>query len=573
MRIWFRINIGKLTMLIKAFMIKNIFHKILFVASLVSLFSCAEETSGNGNPEQVSIEISPSKSIRVDSEGGKFSFDISVEPSTVQLKYASSVSWITKIENEQNTWMIQENESELSREGRIYILNASTLVHLDTIQVWQESVNGEVLEEPEFDFSEEDVPIYIPFRGNSYVTEPLGSAFIDNYSGNFSGDWIDKDIVVSSYFYVGGTGALDLALVGYNETGNSIVKIMVNDKSYNIALNGPTSKIYSIDRLEMETPGYVKVSMQGVSKSGKNFGVIEGFRIGNQASIGKNYYVTEEKMDESDLNCYFFRRGASVHFNYDFPEQDVEYFYNEVYVSPENAQNSTYYMMNGFAEGYMGIQQISPDERKVLFSVWSPYSTDNPEDIPENKRVQLLRKGENVTVGEFGNEGSGGQSWLNYNWTPGEVYKAIVQVKPDGNGSTIYTAYFFADGEWKLIASFKRPDTDTYYKGAYSFLENFDPCNSVVERSVSFRNQWVYLASGKWVEIKNAQFTCDDTGRSGMRHDYSGEYRAEDNSFVLTSFGFSDKHTEYGTDFQRAESPEGCPDVDFEALENIESVN
>ena len=94
------------------------------------------------------------------------------------------------------------------------------------------------------------------------------------------------------------------------------------------------------------------------------------------------------------------------------PEANVEYFYNEVLVTEENVRNSSYYMMNGFSEGYMGIQQTSSGEHTILFSVWSPYSTDNPSDIPEDKRVKLLRKGKNVTVGEFGNEGSGGQSYI-----------------------------------------------------------------------------------------------------------------------------------------------------------------
>ena len=154
------------------------------------------------------------------------------------------------------------------------------------------------------------------------------------------------------------------------------------------------------------------------------------------------------------------------------PEANVEYFYNEVLVTEENVRNSSYYMMNGFSEGYMGIQQTSSGEHTILFSVWSPYSTDNPSDIPEDKRVKLLRKGKNVTVGEFGNEGSGGQSWLHCGWKAGTVYKALVQVKPDGNGNTIYTAYFYADNEWKLIASFLRPDTNTWYKGCLLYTSD-----------------------------------------------------------------------------------------------------
>ena len=96
-------------------------------------------------------------------------------------------------------------------------------------------------------------------------------------------------------------------------------------------------------------------------------------------------------MAEDKLNCYFFRRGASVHWGYTMPEANVEYFYNEVLVTEENVRNSSYYMMNGFSEGYMGIQQTSSGEHTILFSVWSPYSTDNPSDIPEDKRVKLLK--------------------------------------------------------------------------------------------------------------------------------------------------------------------------------------
>lgn len=56
--------------------------------------------------------------------------------------------------------------------------------------------------------------------------------------------------------------------------------------------------------------------------------------------------------------------------------------------------------------------------------------------------MKLLRKGKNVTVGEFGNEGSGGQSWLHCGWKAGTVYKALVQVKPDGNGTPFIQPIF-----------------------------------------------------------------------------------------------------------------------------------
>ena len=419
-------------------------------------------------------------------------------------------------------------------------------------------------------FGEADLPVSIPFAGNTYVTQPLGSEFIDNYTGKFKSDWTDENITMSTYFRVGGAGKLNIGFEGNNKSGTSTIRFTIDGKSYDVEVSGDTLSLYGITTIDKTAPGYVRVDYQGISKTGGTFGEITQFRIGGPASDSTNHFVTEEKMKESESNCYFFRRGASVHFMYPLPETDIKYFYNEIVVPEESAVNSTYFMMNGFSQGYMGIQQIAEDDRRVLFSVWSPYTTDNPDEIPDDMQIKLLRKGEDVTVGEFGNEGSGGQSWLHYFWEPGVTYKALVGVEPDGKGNTIYTAYFYADDEWKLIASFLRPQTDTYYKGAYSFLENFHPTQSITTRQVYFKNQWALTASGEWKELLDAKFSIDATGRAGMRHDVYGELDKETNSFMLHSFGFFDEHTDYGTMFRREPYKDGAPDVDIEMLASIQ---
>jgi hypothetical protein len=340
---------------------------------------------------------------------------------------------------------------------------------------------------------------------------------------------------------------------------------------YDVDVSGDSAQLYSIAKLNKQEPGYVRVDFQGLNKSGETFGEIHYFRVGGEATELTNNFVTEEKMSEDKNNCYFFRRGASVHYFYSFPADDVKYFYNEIVVPEESAVNNTFYMMNGFSQGYMGIQQTRNGERKVLFSVWSPFVTDNPNNIPEEKRVKLLRKGENVTVGEFGNEGSGGQSWFHYSWKPGLTYKALVGVEPDGMGNTIYTAYFFADNKWNLIASFSRPDTNTFYTGAYSFLENFNPTHSIYTRTVYFNNQWVMLATGEWQEVLEAKFSMDNTGRQGLRSDVFGGVVEKTNSFMLKSFGFFDERGVYGTINNRMPSAQGPPQVNIEELEAIPS--
>lgn len=550
---------------------KKITDVISLLYFILFIVACGCSNSDKKDSSQsVSITVSPSNKIIVESEGGMLNFEISVSNPDISIRYISNVTWIKQVNEDETKWEVEVNTSEKSRTGYIYIVEETSLERLDSIEIVQKSKNSEGHDEQ---FTETDVPVYIPFAGNSYITTPKNSDFIDNNTGKFISDWTDPSIVASTYFYVGRTGELNLAVVGSNNTGNSQLRFTIEGKSFDVRIDGPISKIYTVAKLYLKKPRYIRVDVKGISKSGTNFGEITGYRIGNTAASGKSYFVTDDYIAQNASNCYYSRRGASVHWLYTQPTSDVEYFYNEIEVTPENAINSSFYMMNGFGQGYMGIQQTTTGKRTVLFSVWSPYSTDNPNDIPEDEKVKVLRKGRDVTIGEFGNEGSGGQSWLNYEWQPGVTYKALVGIKPGDNGGSIYTAYFFADNEWKLIASFWRPKTTTWYTGAHSFLENFDPRNSIYNRSVSYKNQWMKLSNnGEWIEITNAKFSCDVTGGNGMRYDYSGRVDSDNNAFILSSFGFTNEHTEYGTIFNRKSSGTP-PQIDFNALEMIPSVN
>ncbi|RYG00025.1 MAG: DUF3472 domain-containing protein, partial [Chitinophagaceae bacterium] len=169
----------------------------------------------------------------------------------------------------------------------------------------------------------------------------------------------------------------------------------------------------------------------------------------------------------------------------------------------------SYFMACGFGEGYFGMQVNSPTERHILFSVWSPFNTDDPKSIPESHKIKMLKKGESVHTGEFGNEGAGGQSYLNYMWKTGNTYKFLLHGVPGNDSITTYTAYFFAPemNKWKLIASFTRPQTKTYLKRFHSFLENFSPVQGDLSRKVLFNNQWICDDRGKWTELNSARFT------------------------------------------------------------------
>lgn len=421
-----------------------------------------------------------------------------------------------------------------------------------------------------------DDAIYIPTQGNTFVTSTESSATDysedNNAAVNIIGEvaaWTDPATVISLYFKNTSAGKLKLflhATAGDSSEDKSTIKITVGGKSHKVKIKGGAMADYDCGTFDIKTPGYVKIDMQGVSKSGANFAKVEGIVIDGEASKGELHYSSINETDDA----YWTRRGPSVHLNYNLPDTDIEYFYNEVTVPEGSDVNGTYFMLTGFGEGYMGIQSIRLNGKNanlVLFSVWSPYSTDKPEEIPDSFHVKVLAKGTGVTAQDFGNEGSGKQSFMHYPWQPGKTYKTLVRVRPDGKGNTVYTGYFCdEDGKWHLLSKLSRPHTDTWYRHSHSFLECFNPSLSFKPRRVEFSNQWARDSNGQWHEVTKASFSCDNTGRKGLRMDYNGGVTG--NSFYLQNCGFVNKTTPYGSKFNRNSSSHQ-PEIDFDALDKL----
>jgi hypothetical protein len=294
-----------------------------------------------------------------------------------------------------------------------------------------------------------------------------------------------------------------------------------------------------------------------------NTGVPELARV-NALLIGGS--VTSAPMayvPNNEGNFYYWgRRGPSVHLNYETPKDlQAEWFYNEVTVPVGQDKQGSYFMADGFGQGYFGMQVNGPDERHILFSVWSPFQTDDPKSIPDSMKILLARKGDNVHAGAFGNEGSGGQSYMNYIWKAGNTYRFLLRALPEDHGYTEFTAWFFAPelGHWQLIASFRRPQTQSWLKGLHSFLENFDPEQGDKSRYVLFNHQWVADSQGHWTPVTRARFTGDNTARKGYRLDYAGGLM--DGAFFLKNAGFFAQRVALNTWFDRT-SPgsAGAPD-------------
>ncbi|MCJ8165687.1 DUF3472 domain-containing protein [Pontibacter sp. E15-1] len=386
----------------------------------------------------------------------------------------------------------------------------------------------------------------VPLGGNTWKSGKEGAGGMIDEHG-ITG-WSDGQVYFTTYARVAQKGPMKVWLNLRVPEGTSKLQLEALGKTKTITVQGNTlQNRYAGEWLVADT-GYVAFTVNGLSKQGDAFADVASIKLQGDAIDEKTTYVKNNE----DNFFYWGRRGPSVHLNYALPENAaIEWFYNEVTVPEGNDVVGSYYMANGFAEGYFGIQVNSETERRILFSVWSPFNTDDPNSIPDDQKIKLLKKGTGVYTGEFGNEGSGGQSFLRYNWKAGTTYKFLLQGKPDGQDHTTYTAYFFAPerNEWMLIASFKRPKTNTYLKRTHSFMENFIPEYGDVERKVLFSNQWARDANGNWIELANAHFTADNTARAGYRMDYAGGQSGDD--FYLRNCGFFNNYTPIGSRFKR----------------------
>ena len=390
--------------------------------------------------------------------------------------------------------------------------------------------------------------IAVPLAGNGYITQAMAGAS-EKITGNGLSNWSDAGSVVSTYFWLGQTGQLSVAIKAKLPSGNSSLKVSVNGTPFTLNLSGSQYKTYFAGTVNITTTGYVKVDLQGISKTGTYFADVSDLLIGGSATTANVVFANDPQ------NFYWSRRGPSCHLGYTTPAGDKEYFYSELTVPAGEDKIGSYFMANGFGEGYMGIQVNSATERRVLFSVWDP----------STGQTTLIKKGTDVTAGRFGGEGTGGQSYMLFNWQAGTTYKFLTRGKPDGTGNTVYTSWFFAPevGNWKLIAVWTRPNTNKYLTGFHGFLENFYPEQGYRQRKAHWSNQWVRLANGAWSEVTEFKFTVDATGTNKQRLDYAGG--TENGKFFLQMGGFFTDNINPATLFTRA--PTGLqPNIDLNAL-------
>ena len=317
-----------------------------------------------------------------------------------------------------------------------YLFFASLLVSFSCTDN-SESTEKDSLKNPKTSIS-------LPLAGNAYSSKHLESNTITD---NGIENWISAEEFFTVYFRISKAGSFQLTVEESVEVvGKSELEFSINNEAKKVKFD-TSKKAVTIGTWKINQEGYVAVKIKGISKTGDRFPAI------NRLTISSNDYDAEiSYVPNNEGNFYHWgRRGPSVHLNYQVPENiNAKWYYNEVTVPENEDKIGSYFMANGFGEGYFGIQVNSASERRVLFSVWSPFSTDDPASIPESHKIKMLKKGENVHTGEFGNEGSGGQSYLKYNWKAGTTYKFLLQGFPQNNNTTNVYSLFLRTGIAKM---------------------------------------------------------------------------------------------------------------------------
>ncbi|MFC0514126.1 DUF3472 domain-containing protein [Mucilaginibacter angelicae] len=399
----------------------------------------------------------------------------------------------------------------------------------------------------------------VPFGGNAWVNAP--DTITDKGLIGLKSPKSTADI----YFRVSVAQDMQFALVVRVPQGSSIIQLLIGKNKLVKKLNNTAFDTISFGKVHISQPGYIKVSLKGISKTGTVFADVSDLVVTLQKADNDIAYVVKGS------SFHFGRRGPSVHLRYPVAadkENKVKWFYNEIIVPKEQDVIGSYFMADGFGEGYFGMQVNSATERRVLFSVWSPFNTEDPKSIPDSMRIKLVKSGSNVHIGEFGNEGSGGQSYMRFPWKAGQAYAFLLSAEPDlAKNTTTYTAYFkdVVAGKWFLIASFTRPQKATYLTHLYSFVENFEPENGDKVRKAYFTNQLISDSENNWLELTHAIYTGDATANANYRKDYAGG--KEGSKFYLQNGGFFNHYIQLKTPYDREVTGQR-PVIDFEKLPN-----
>lgn len=285
--------------------------------------------------------------------------------------------------------------------------------------------------------------------------------------------------------------------------------------------------------------------------------------LGSVACISSSFAGLEHPADVDKRQC------RSVHLNYANPPKGNKAVYLESKALA--SAPGTYFSTLNFHEGYFGFQELANGKKVIIFSVWDPgvSGLDNktrPDQIADEKRVQLVAKGEGVNTTRFGGEGTGGKSMLDYDWQIGQPIKFLVTYYDKDNGQRQVVSGWFYDqkaGKWQLMSSWETRADKQRLDFASSFVEdfrrNYESATKV--RKAEFGPLFYYTKDNKWVQIDAATFNAD----SNPAVTINAGIGADGKSFMLQTGGDTSMKTPLRTTMKLDEKGKKVPAPDAAA--------
>ena len=321
-----------------------------FLLSLIVVSSCSPETQ---NIEKVTDNIQYTLIVSA-TDGGSVSTDGGIYDKGTEVT-------ITAIPGEGYRFAGWEGSNSTNDSITIIINSSQTYVAL--------------FEEIQYQYND-----LIPLGGNAYNTSDLRTQLIDS---NGIKSWTNKENKIAVYFY--SSKELDCKLNIPIESSQSSISysVSLNENSFEVEVLPNESEIdLGIHSLRK---GYNQITLKG-SETADIFPALENLKVFSNELLNL-FYVKENSSDR----FYWGRRGPSVSLGYEFPENtNIKWMYSEVMIPEGNDKIGMFAMANGSKQGYFGIQVKSLVERWILFSIWSPYNTDNHDDVPADQRIQLM---------------------------------------------------------------------------------------------------------------------------------------------------------------------------------------
>lgn len=352
--------------------------------------------------------------------------------------------------------------------------------------------------------------------------------------------WTNPRLKVLWFGEIKTPGKLDCALaLRLPANATSKLRLTVDGQTHEAeAKGGADAVVVQFGSFAIKQAGYQRFTLESLNAAGQPAGELDALILDGPATTDAHFNLKPR------------RNAASVHLAYPQPKDTkVAAFYCEVTAQEDPV--ATYYEVCGWHRGYFGMQVNSPTERRIIFSVWdSGGEAVDRKKVGDENRTTLIAKGEGVSSGDFGNEGTGGHSHLVFPWKTGEPQRFLVTAQPTNATATIYSGYWFRPDthKWMLISSWRAPKDGSWLRGLYSFSENFGGDNGHLRRKALYGNQWLRTEGGQWQEVTTASFSHDGTGKADRLDRFMG---VENGQFFLSQGGFVAGFTKYGEKFTR----------------------